>query len=195
MGYKAAVRTPRIIVIGLLLLLVGGGAVYWYYDWLDHSQDGPILAAARKYGVDPALVKALVWRESRFDPETIGSRGEYGLMQIIPAGAGRDWAQAEHRPPPTSEALLDPVTNTLVGSWYLQKLLKRYSQTDNPLPYALADYNAGRGNVLKWNQGAAATNSSAFVQQIGFPGTKAYVQQVTRRYAHYQPIFPAKTNK
>ena len=53
------------------------------------------------------------------------------------------------------EHCFDPGTNTLAGTWYLRKLMRRYAQTDNPLPYALADYNAGRGNVLKWNQGAA----------------------------------------
>jgi len=74
----------------------------------------------------------------------------------------------------------------------LQKLLKRYEQTDNPLPYALADYNAGRGNVLKWKQGAAVTNSAAFLAQINFPGTRSYVESVMRRYEHYAPIFPPR---
>jgi len=64
---------------------------------------------------------------------------------------------------------------------------------DDPLPYALADYNAGRGNVLKWNQGAAATNSAAFARQIGFPGTRDYVRSVLRRYAHYQPLLHPHT--
>jgi soluble lytic murein transglycosylase len=79
-----------------------------------------------------------------------------------------------------------------VGAWYLEKLLKRYSRTDNPVPYALADYNAGRSNVLKWEHGSAATNSAAFLEQISFPGTKNYVRAVMRRYEHYQPIFPPK---
>jgi len=38
------------------------------------------------------------------------------------------------------------------------------------LPYALADYNAGRANVLKWRNGSAMTNSAALIDQIGFPG-------------------------
>jgi soluble lytic murein transglycosylase len=83
-------------------------------------------------------------------------------------------------------ACLDPGTNTLAGAWYLKKLLLRYKQTDDALPYALADYNAGRGNVLKWMHGSAATNSVAFTAQIGFPGTKAYVQSVIRRIGHYR---------
>lgn len=176
----------------LLVLLLGGiGGYWWWYQWRDHSQDGPILAAARRYGVQPSLVKAIVWRESRFNPKRRGRAGEIGLMQIRESAA-REWAAAERLKGFTTEHLLDPGTNTLAGTWYLQKLLKRYARTDNPLPYALADYNAGRGNVLKWERGSASSSSEDFVKQIGFPGTKNYVRAVTRRYEHYRPIFPGK---
>ena len=60
----------------LLLFLGGSGAYWWYHEWRDHSQDAPILAASRRYGVEPALVKAVVWRESRFNPRTVGGRGK-----------------------------------------------------------------------------------------------------------------------
>ena len=93
-------------------------------------------------------------------------------MQVLPKAAGKDWTDAERDPPLAAEILLDPGTNTLVGAWYLEKLLKRYALADNPLPYALADYNAGRGNVLKWDHGPAATNCAAFIEQIGFPEHK-----------------------
>ena len=155
----------------------------------------PILAAARRYGVEPALVKAVVWRESRFHPRVRGSRGEIGLMQVLPRAAAKDWSDAEHLPSFTSENLFDPGTNTLIGAWYLEKLLKRYAQTDKPMLYALADYNAGRSNVLKWEHGPAATNSAAFLEQINFPGTKSYIRSVMQRYEHYHPIFPPPESK
>jgi soluble lytic murein transglycosylase len=72
----------------------------------------------------------------------------------------------------------------------LRKLLGRYKHTDNPMAYALADYNAGRSNVLRWNKGLAATNSQAFLKQIDFPSTKTYVRAVLTRYAHYRRSFP-----
>jgi soluble lytic murein transglycosylase len=103
--------------------------------------------------------------------------------------AAREWADAEHLSVFDHEQCFDPTTNTLAGTWYLKKLLKRYTYTDNPLPYALADYNAGRGNVLKWLSGSAATNGQAFAAQIGFPSTKAYVRSVTSRYARYRSAF------
>jgi soluble lytic murein transglycosylase len=173
------------------LLLLGACACYWWHQRQDHSQDGPILAAARHYGVEPALVKAVVWRESRFNPNRRGAAGEVGLMQLLPATFA-EWAGAEKLAPTPWKSQDDPATNTLAGAWYLQKLLKRYAQTDNPLPYALADYNAGRSHVLKWQQGAAITNSESFIAQIGFPGTRSYVRSVMRREEHYRAIFPGQ---
>jgi soluble lytic murein transglycosylase len=173
----------------LILLLAGGGVAYWWWEGrLERSQDGPIRAAAGRYGMEPALIKAIVWRESHFHPLVRGRAEEIGLMQLQEEAA-REWASAEHVADFLHEHCFDPGTNTLAGTWYLRKLLRRYAQTDNPLPYALADYNAGRGNVLKWNRGEAATNSATFIGQIGFPGTRDYVNSVIRRYAHYRPQF------
>lgn len=177
-------------VIPLLLLPAAGAAWLWWWTQgrLERSQDVPIRAAARRYGVEAALVKAVVWRESHFHPNVRGRVGEIGLMQLQ-EDAAREWADAEHIQGFVHEHCFDPLTNTLAGTWYLRKMLGRYTQTDNPLPYALADYNAGRGNVLKWTTGAAATNSQAFVEQIGFPSTKRYVQTVLERYTRYRPVF------
>jgi len=99
--------------------------------------------------------------------------------------AAQEWADAERVVGFAHTDCFDPATNTLAGTWYLRKLIRRYPQADDPLPYALADYNAGRGNVLKWIGGAATTNSAVFVGQIGFPGTQAYVKSVLRRYKQY----------
>ena len=172
-----------------LLLLGGGTGVYWWWQqWLEGSQDAPIRAAAQRYGLPAALVKAVVWRESRFHPRTRGRAQELGLMQLRETAA-QEWADAEGLAGFEHERCLDARTNTLAGAWYLRKLVRRYSRTDDPLPYALADYNAGRGNVLKWNYGLGATNSTAFIDQIGFPATRAYVKAVIARYQAYRTSF------
>jgi soluble lytic murein transglycosylase len=177
--------------LGTMLVLLAAGCAGWYF-WqatrLERSQDGPIRAAARRYGVEPALVKAVVWRESRFNPAVRGRAGEIGLMQLMEVAA-QEWADTERVPGFEHEHCFHPGTNTLAGTWYLAKLLRRYRQTDNPVPYALADYNAGRGNVIKWNKGAAATNSSEFVRQIDFPSTRDYVTQVMSRAGKYREEF------
>jgi len=162
--------------------MIGVAIIYGLWEGrLQHSQDGPIRVAAQRYGVEPALVRAIVWRESRFNPRARGRVGEIGLMQLREEAA-QEWADAEHIRGFEHSQCFDPITNALAGTWYLKKLLQRYKKTDDPVPYALADYNAGRGNVLKWITGEAATNSARFIDQIAFPGTRDYVQSVMRRY-------------
>ena len=177
-----------LILIGVLLLTFL--ADRWRRSRIESSQDKNILAVARKYRVDPALIKAVVWRESRFDPQARGSKGEMGLMQIM-EDTGLDWAGAQRVTLASHYGLLDPVKNLDCGTWYLARLLGRYTKTDDPVPYALADYNAGRGHVLKWLKGAAATNSAEFISQIGFPATRDYVRAVKRQRAKYANQFPA----
>ncbi len=179
---------PRILRFMLLALLVLGGLSWWSVRTVREKRYDPqIFAAARRYGVDPALIKAVCWQESRFKANARGTVGELGLMQIGKAAA-QDWADAEQRISLRHEHLLDPDLNTMCGAWYLRKLLLRYRQTDAPMTYALADYNAGRSNVLRWTTGAGSTNSQAFLAQMDFPTTRAYVDSVTQRYLHYRPI-------
>ena len=166
-------------------------ALAGFYRWRIHherSHDADIVAAARRYGLEPALVKAIVWRESYFDAAARGRAGEVGLMQVTELAA-EEWAEAERLQNFQLNQLFDPSQNTRAGSWYLRKLLGRYTRTDNPFAYALADYNAGRTHVLRWNKGQAATNSAVFLEQIDFPGTKKYIESVLRRYEDYKLQF------
>lgn len=178
---------PRWLALLCVLAVVGLAGYCWRGNWLERSQDAPIRAAARRYEVEPALIKAVVWRESRFNPSARGRAGEIGLMQLQEVAA-QEWADAEHIEHFEHEQCFDALTNTLAGTWYLRKLLRRYRGSDNPVPYALADYNAGRGNVLKWNGAEAASNSAAFIAQIGFPATKAYVESVLQRRERYKAV-------
>jgi soluble lytic murein transglycosylase len=184
------VHRRRLLVLWLILL--GGLATgLWLYErWRNHRFDDTIRKAAGRYGVDPALVKAVVWRESRFNPRAVGRAGEIGLMQVRELAAV-EWSTSERVLDFELTHLFDPGTNTLAGAWYLARVFRRYAQTDDPWPYALADYNAGRNNVLRWNQGPAATNAAAFVAHIGFPGTRKYVETVIARRGRYRGDFPA----
>jgi soluble lytic murein transglycosylase len=175
-----------VIVAGALALYVA-----WLH-WITRSHDGVIRVAAERYGVDPALVKAVAWRESRFNPAARGKAGEIGLMQIRAEAAG-EWAASEGIKNFLHEQCVDPGTNTLAATWYLKRALNRYNRgEDDPLPYALAEYNAGRRHVLRWKTGEASTNSETFVLQIGFPGTSNYVRQVISRRDHYSRNFKSK---
>ena len=174
------------IILGLLVLLVSAlGLRMWLTGRLEHSQDKNIRTVAARYRVDASLVKAVVWKESRFNPEVRGRVGELGLMQLR-EDAAREWADQEQIETFDHSHCLDPMTNLLAGTYYLTKLMRRYTQTDNPVPYALADYNAGRSNVLRWNKGEAATNSAVFIEQIGFPATRDYIRAIMARQEHYR---------
>jgi len=182
------VRRSWILVIFILLVVDGYVGFRWYEGRREHRFDKHILRAANRYQVDPALVKAVIWRESAFNPDSLGKAGEIGLMQIRELAA-QEWAEAEKLAFFTHDSLRDPQTNMLAGTWYLSKLLRRYKSTDNPLPYALADYNAGRTHVLRWMKGDGKTNSAVFLTQMDFPGTQKYIRTITERQSVYSPHF------
>jgi soluble lytic murein transglycosylase len=173
----------------LLLALIGFLAVKGWFFWRAHRFDAAIAQAAQRYQLDPALIRAVIRQESDFHPDVRGRAGELGLMQIREPAA-LEWAAAEHIKDFNHADCLNPLTNVLAGTWYLKKVLRHYGRADNPLPFGLAEYNAGRGNVLKWLAGDGATNSVAFIQRIGFPGTKAYVQKIIQHYQDYRRINP-----
>ena len=87
-------KRRRLLTFLLLIICLGMIGGWRYYRWRDHRFDAVIVGAARRYGVEPALVKAVVWRESWFDPSVRGRKDEFGLMQIR-AEAAAEWARAE----------------------------------------------------------------------------------------------------
>ncbi len=171
----------------ILLVLVVDALLLWWWrgQQQERSQDAVIILAASHYDMDPALIKAVIWRESRFDPDARGGSGELGLMQIREAAAS-EWAAAEKIEGFHHRHLLNAKSNVLAGTWYLKKLMSRYPHTDDPVAYALADYNAGRTRVLKWNTGTAETNSAVFIENIDFPTTQDYVKAVKARRDKYR---------
>ena len=170
--------------IGLLLVIDVIVCLIWWNRGDESRFDPQILNAARQYDIDPALVKAVIWQESRFKPDAVGTVGEIGLMQIRPLTA-QEWRTDNKIAAFPDNHLFNPQTNIFIGAWYLKKMLKRYSNTDDPLPYALCDYNAGRRKVLEWASGSASTNSAAFMDRITYPTTKKYVQNVKQKSKYY----------
>ena len=122
----------------LIFLAIGFVAFRGYLFWREHRFDAAITAAARRYGLDTALIRAVIWQESRFNPGVRGRAGELGLMQIREAAA-QEWASAEHIKDFDFTSCRDPLTNVLAGTWYLKRDLRHYSQADDPLPFGLAE--------------------------------------------------------
>lgn len=186
----AARKTGRTVLLVMLILLAAAGVI-WLLQWKYHKErryDRLIVAASAKYQIDPALIKAVIWRESGFDAEAVGKAGELGLMQVM-EDAAWEWAHAERFETFHHGLIRDPQRNVMCGSYYLSKLLKRYTNTDNPVVYALADYNAGRAHVLRWAKGTAVTNSQQFLAQLDYPGTKKYALEIIDKRANYASHF------
>ncbi len=97
---------------------------------------------ARNYDLDPALLAAVIYEESRFRADARSRSGAIGLMQLLPStaeGIAARTGGSRFR----VEDLLDPEINVRYGSWYLRHLLDKYGTEEK----ALAAYNGGQGNV------------------------------------------------
>jgi peptidoglycan lytic transglycosylase len=168
-----------------------GDPVYTFYEWISparfHQYDGLIRAVAAKHAINPLLVKAIVWRESRFDPRKFGAAGERGLMQVSETAA-REWATENRIDNFQVEELFDPKKNLEAGTWYLQRALQHWQHESEPTSFALAEYNAGASRAQRWAGGndAAAISASSFQRNIDFPGTRNYVDSIIHRYDFYK---------
>ena len=132
-----------------------------------------VIEAAEEFRLDPLLVAAIVHHESRFRPEARSAAGAVGLMQLMPATAdevagklGLDgWTEAR---------LEDPEVNLRLGCAYLRELLDRF---DGDEQAALAAYNAGRGNVVRWLEEVQG-DTRRMLEERAFPETRRYVHEV-----------------
>src|SRR5947209_437674 len=171
-----------------LLALKSGDAFYSVYEWLSPARfqryDPLIETVAAEHQLDPMLVKAVVWRESRFDCQKYGTAGERGLMQVSERAAN-EWAREHKIENFNFEQLFDPKTNLEAGSWYLRRALERWQNESEPLPFALAEYNAGASRVQRW-VGAGGITTGEFLDNIDFPATRKYIESILDRYAFYK---------
>jgi soluble lytic murein transglycosylase len=143
-----------------------------------------IASASQRHGVDPLLVKAVIWQESRFHPHKKGAHGERGLMQVTEPAA-QDWVQAEGIETFDPGDLMDPKTNIEVGTWYLGRALRHWSAQADPLPFALGEYNAGRSRVKRWS-GGAQISAEELARAMDIASTRAYIAAVLKRYDYYR---------
>ena len=119
---------------------------------------------AKNYDLDPALLAAVIYAESRFNAHAESSAGAIGLMQLLPETA-RGIAVRTGGNAFVVKDLYVPEINVRYGAWYLRNLLNRYSDEET----ALAAYHAGQGNVDRWQEQGV---------EIQFPETRAYVDDV-----------------
>jgi soluble lytic murein transglycosylase len=132
-------------------------------------------------GVDPSLVAAVIYAESRFRDQT-SHAGARGLMQITPETA-RYIARLSGGTAFEQGDLATPQVNISYGVFYLRYLLRQYGENK---VLALAAYNGGEGNVSRWIAEAAMSERAFGVEQIPFSETREYVARVLAAQADYR---------
>jgi peptidoglycan lytic transglycosylase len=191
---RRAVRRRRIGAI-LAAALVTGLAVALAWPSFHHAvreialplrHEDIIRQQARDKDLDPALIAAVIYTESRFRDGQTSRAGAQGLMQITPATA-RMIARKSGGVAFTVEDLGTPQVNIAYGAWYLRYLLTRYAGNE---PFALAAYNGGEGNVDRWIDAAEQRGEGLTVAAIPFSETRAYVQRVEDAKAEYRRSYP-----
>jgi len=143
-----------------------------------------IRAQAADKHLDPALVAAVIYAETRFEPRE-SSAGALGLMQLLPETA-RFIAARTGGVEFTTADLASPEVNVAYGSWYLRYLLDHYRGAELP---AVAAYNAGLGKVDEWVARAAAAGHPLSDREIPYPQTRAYVSDVLAAQAAYRATY------
>ncbi len=152
------------------------------------SYDGAIRSSARRNDLDPALVAAVIYAESQFDPRAVSDQGAVGLMQVLPDTADQI-ARETGGVSFTSADLQDPAINIRYGTRYLRTVLDQFG--DNEVA-AVAAYNAGAGAVSKWVAEARAAGHPLRVADIPFPETRAYVHRVMHLKAAYRKAYGSR---
>lgn len=173
------------------LALRSGDPSYTLYEWISPARfqqyNRLIRAVAVEHQLDPMLVKAVVWRESRFDPKKVGTAGERGLMQVSEKAA-EEWAHENKIDNFRVEDLFDAKTNLEAGTWYLHRATERWKAQSDPIPFALAEYNAGASRAQRWAGAdeSAPIPTKDFLQNIDFPATRKYVESIIDRHGFYK---------
>src|SRR4051812_3088739 len=187
---RATVRRRRLgLVAGVALL----GAVILALTWpgvhdavqeiaLPLRHEDIIRQQAADKELDPALIAAVIYAESRFRDGQRSAAGAEGLMQITPATAHEIARKSGGTAFQTGD-LATPQVNISYGAWYLRYLMGRYAGNST---FALAAYNAGEGNVDRWLDRAQRRDAALTVEAIPFAETREYVRRVLDARAHYR---------
>jgi soluble lytic murein transglycosylase len=162
----------RLVGVATILAVVVLGFVYvqaaepgwWVRLWYPLKYETIVRGHARNYRLDPSLLAAVIYQESKFRPSVKSKSGAIGLMQLLPDTAkgiaihtgGSRFRIAD---------LYDPEINVRYGAWYLRHLLDKYDDERT----ALAAYNAGQDNVDRWRSEGRG---------IEFSETRHYVSRV-----------------
>jgi soluble lytic murein transglycosylase len=182
---RRAVAVAVVTGVGLLAVAVVAGigpmGDVFREITLPLRHDDIIRQQARDKGLDPALIAAVIYEESKFRDQT-SHAGARGLMQITPQTANFI-ARRSGGSRFTQRDLATPQINISYGAYYLRYLMHRYGGSTE---LAVAAYNAGQTNVDRWVQRAGGPDAFDSARDIPFPETREYVTGVLSHRDQYR---------
>lgn len=192
--HKQAVRLQYGFVIGLVVMIVAFGTYFLSQrEDVQKSYLYPypykevVMKYSERYGVDNALVAAVIKTESKFRMEVTSDRGAIGLMQLMPDTARWISEQIEDNGVALrTEKIRDPEINVRYGTWYLSTLMREFEGNE---VLALAAYNAGIGNVREWMVQYGWNYDFRDADAIPFKETREYVKSVQKSKIKYKALY------
>ena len=189
-------RLRALALCALCVILISVLALDMFTDLLSwsHSVNYPlkyddiIIARSREYSLDPALVCAVVYSESSFQPKAVSPVGARGLMQIMPE-TGEWIAQKLRIPDYNADMLFEPDLNINFGCWMLRYLFDRFDGDDKK---ALAAYNAGAARVDEWLKRADCSPDGVTLEYIPGKETRNYVKKVRAMHDIFIDLYASR---
>ena len=141
-------------------------------------------AVAEEYHFPPSLIYAVIYTESKFNPNALSSANAKGLMQIT--DETYQWACLRiGKEVSDSDSLFDPETNITYGGLILSLLVDRFENIET----ALAAYNAGQGKVTEWLKNPSYSKDGKTLTHIPYEETENYVRRVIYIQEKYQNLY------
>ena len=162
-------------------------AVLFAYEYVARKKLYPlwfketVIETATEYGLEPALVFAVIKTESGFDENAVSAKGAKGLMQITDETGAYIAAKLRI----VSYDLFEPRTNIRFGCYYLRYLLDGFSDVKT----AIAAYNAGEGNVRNWLTDKKYSEDGVALKEIPYKETARYTEKICESFRKYKKLY------
>ncbi|MEW5706136.1 MAG: lytic transglycosylase domain-containing protein [Actinomycetota bacterium] len=184
-------RLAKLLLSIIILTLV---AIVWYqlsysdkWERLKYPLEfkAEIASASQKYSIDPYLIAAIIYVESKFNPISESRAGAVGLMQIMPNTG--IWISKKRGTEFYPADLKDPGVNIDMGTWYFNYLKHRYGSEK----LALAAYNSGYKNVDRWMEESQSSNVDDIIESIPYKETRDFIMRVEKVREIYAKLYPS----
>ena len=191
-------RRRRILtgVLAIVLIFLLLALIFWVCGGRDRVQSALypreysqyVEKYSGEYGVDPMLVYAVIYNESRFRPDAVSNVGARGLMQITEVTF--DWIKSKIAPGEdlTFDDLYDPAVNIRFGVYYISACLERYH---GDVSTAAAAYHSGWGTVDGLLEQEPYSDDGQILHTFPYEQMGLYVNKINRAYERYQALYGA----